>query len=181
MTEPTSPSRYQPHPPWQDPATTVPGGEPTHYPAYHRKARPTKPARRRWVIPLVALIALATVGAGMFLVLMSVSGRPDIGQVFGPRKTALRVAYESCGNAGDLADRDTTLYLDLGGSDAGSGTLDVGDLVCVLGALNAPVYVLRQVEGTRAIDGRQSESWGSFEASWTYHPDDGLDMLIRER
>lgn len=139
------------------------------------------PRRRRWFVPVVALVALATVGAGVFLVLLSVSSRPNMDQVFGSRKTELRVAYESCGHVGDLADRDTTLYLDLGGSDAGSGTLDVADLVCVLGALDTPMYVLRRVEGTRAIDGRQSESWGSFEASWTYHPDNGLDMLIRER
>ena len=33
---------------------------------------------------------------------------------------------------------------------------------------------------TRALDGRQSATWAQFEASWTYHPDDGLDVLVRQ-
>jgi hypothetical protein len=37
------------------------------------------------------------------------------------------------------------------------------------------------MEQTRALDGRQSETWEDFSASWTYHPDNGLDVLIREK
>ena len=33
---------------------------------------------------------------------------------------------------------------------------------------------------TRALDGRQQASWDGFEASWTYHPDNGLTLILRE-
>jgi hypothetical protein len=35
------------------------------------------------------------------------------------------------------------------------------------------------MEKTRALDGRQTASWSFIEASWTYHPDNGLDVIIR--
>jgi hypothetical protein len=37
------------------------------------------------------------------------------------------------------------------------------------------------MDQTRALDGRQTDAWAAFEASRTYHPDDGLDVLIREK
>jgi hypothetical protein len=49
---------------------------------------------------------------------------------------------------------------------------------CVLKALVAPDYIFDSVTSTRALDGRIEESWGTFRASWSYHPDDGMDMTI---
>jgi hypothetical protein len=34
------------------------------------------------------------------------------------------------------------------------------------------------MESTRALDGMQSATWSSYEVTWTYHPDDGLDLII---
>ena len=31
---------------------------------------------------------------------------------------------------------------------------------------------------TRAIDGTQEEQWGLYRATWTYHPDQGLNVVI---
>jgi hypothetical protein len=101
-------------------------------------------------------------------------------EVSGPPKTELRKAFEACGQVGELSDQDLTLTLDMAGEDPNSGDLEVSDIRCLLLALNAPGYVLSTMEKTRALDGRQSEKWATFTASWIYHPDDGLDVIIRE-
>ena len=38
--------------------------------------------------------------------------------------------------------------------------------------------MVAHIESTRALDGYQQETFGEFSASWTYHPDDGLNMTI---
>jgi hypothetical protein len=51
-------------------------------------------------------------------------------------------------------------------------------LECILTHLEAPESISAQIGQTRALDGRQSESWDGYEADWTYHPDDGASVLI---
>lgn len=50
------------------------------------------------------------------------------------------------------------------------------DFDCALKAMNAPAFVSNQISNTRALDGRVTASWGKISASWTYHPDSGLDI-----
>jgi hypothetical protein len=59
--------------------------------------------------------------------------------------------------------------------------LTVEQAVCILGMLGTPSAILAQMDSTRALDGRQEGSWAGFKASWTYHPDAGLDMIIEEQ
>lgn len=49
---------------------------------------------------------------------------------------------------------------------------------CILTALDVPDAVLAHMRATRALDGMQSDSWGTVKATWTYHPDDGLDLIL---
>lgn len=132
---------------------------------------------------VAALIAALIAVFGGYTIYYAATGpRPSTASApAAPAKTALRVAYETCGSVGELADADLALYLDMEGGDANSGTLTVTNIACVLAKLDAPSYVIHKMDSTRALDGRQSESWGDFEASWSYHPDEGLDVLIRER
>jgi hypothetical protein len=53
-------------------------------------------------------------------------------------------------------------------------------MVCVLQGLEASDSVIARMDNTRALDGRQTGTWGDFEASWGYHPDDGLNLVIEE-
>jgi hypothetical protein len=55
---------------------------------------------------------------------------------------------------------------------------DMDDVECTLDALNAHTSTLSKINQTRALDGRQDDHWGGFEASWTYHPDDGLNLVV---
>jgi len=42
-----------------------------------------------------------------------------------------------------------------------------------------PSFVSEAVWATRALDGRQEDSWPGYTAAWSYHPDSGLRMIIR--
>ena len=125
---------------------------------------------------MLIVLAVLLISSGIVALLLA----DELSGLLPSHNTALRAAYESCGNVGDLSDGDTSLFLDMIGTDAGSGTLNQSDVICVLAKLDTPSYVIREMDQTRALDGRLSQSWGRFEASWSYHPDDGLDVLIRE-
>lgn len=57
----------------------------------------------------------------------------------------------------------------------------IENLECFLEAFDAPETVLRKVEQTRALDGRQAEEWEGYSMEWTYHPDDGASIIIERR
>ncbi|WP_133741587.1 hypothetical protein [Actinorugispora endophytica] len=91
-------------------------------------------------------------------------------------------AVEECGldyesSAAQIGDEGASLALDHQGEDDISGLSHTG-LHCVLGALDVPDSVTAQMEGTTAMDGRQSASWDGITASWSYHPDRGLDVVF---
>jgi len=52
---------------------------------------------------------------------------------------------------------------------------------CVLDELDAPSSIVPKMAQTRALDGTQSDSWDDFEVSWTYHPDNGFNVIIETR
>jgi hypothetical protein len=125
---------------------------------------------RPWLKP--TLIALAIVLGG------SATAGVTLWAISGP--TALEQASQKC-DAGEIGDGGSTLFVDTIGTARASGRDTTSDLSCLLGELQAPAFVVRAMERTRALDGRQTETWGDFSASWTYHPDEGLDVLIREK
>jgi len=73
-------------------------------------------------------------------------------------------------------DQERTLDLDGVGEDSLGLAFD--EQLCILDALDVPDSVISKMESTRALDGRQEASWDNIIASWTYHPDDGLDVLL---
>jgi len=38
--------------------------------------------------------------------------------------------------------------------------------------------VISRMSATRALDGMQDGQWEGISASWTYHPDDGLNITL---
>lgn len=58
--------------------------------------------------------------------------------------------------------------------------LNNGDIVCALNAVAVPDSVVSQMDATRALDGMQRASWNKMSASWTYHPDHGLQVILTE-
>lgn len=95
---------------------------------------------------------------------------------------ALKQAAAKCGIPDSaVLDEGKGLVLDTEGRKSGSGDLVVGRVGCVLNSLEAPAAVEQKMNKTRALDGRQEDSWGNFSASWSYHPDDGLDVIIEDK
>lgn len=58
--------------------------------------------------------------------------------------------------------------------------LPIEHMACVLKAVAVPDSVVSQIDATRALDGMQKASWDKFSASWTYHPDHGLRVILTE-
>lgn len=75
-----------------------------------------------------------------------------------------------------IADGGKTLILSSAGEE--SSGIPVESVACVLGATKIPEHVAAKMQATRALDGQQAASWEGFEASWTYHPDDGLNIIL---
>jgi hypothetical protein len=79
----------------------------------------------------------------------------------------------------DLGDDGHTLILDSEGEDSAGAA--IADVYIVLAALDAPESVIAQMGSTRALDGTRDATWNGMTATWTYHPDDGLDLIITDR
>lgn len=118
---------------------------------------------------LAALVLVGAVVAGLYMMRPSVS-------------TSLSDAVDSCHAEGiyaRLSSDQTSLTLE-GFNDSGNG-LTTPIFQCVLRKLDTPSSVRERMYATRAIDGTQSEEWGSYKATWTYEPDQGLTVIISAR
>jgi hypothetical protein len=99
-------------------------------------------------------------------------------------------AQEKCipsGAGTTITDNGKTLIIDGAGTAGQFGGLlpgeearvSVEDEACILRELGVTGAVSQHMASTRALDGRQTDSWGDYTAAWTYHPDDGLDVVIQ--
>jgi len=129
------------------------------------------------VIPVVAGVIGVAVGAGGLLAVQSLLADSA-------RSSVLASAVEDCGLEGSaglrLADGNRTLTFDHKGEDQSTGA-DIFDLYCLFDALDMPEYISSHMGQTTSLDGRQSESWGDLDISWSYHPDRGMDGVITVR
>lgn len=99
-----------------------------------------------------------------------------------PTESQLEAAKDFAGTDAQhltIADQGHTLVID-GDGDYKSPGASLATTVAVLTYLEAPAAVVSRMSNTRALDGMQEGSWGDFTASWTYHPDNGLDLIIEE-
>jgi len=136
---------------------------------------PAQPSQgRRWVkILLIAAAVIAVpVAVGFY------SNSSTLGVITPP----LVKAQQACDPAGlgtTVGDGDKTLVVDgVGKEDTTGATVETE--ACILKNLGVTTAVLQHIDSTRALDGRQTDSWDRFKAAWTYHPDAGFDIVIQE-
>ena len=55
------------------------------------------------------------------------------------------------------------------------------DVVCVLDELKMPESAKARMGTTRSLDGRQETTWSGYSASWGYHPDNGLNIIVENQ
>ncbi|MGF0116035.1 hypothetical protein ACQFYA_06855 [Promicromonospora sp. Marseille-Q5078] len=143
---------------------------------------PTRDDRRyRPGTVVAAALGGMVVGASVVALALSLGGPAPSGDATdtGPGAAAFEAAYDSCGPSDgmELVDDSTTLALDVQGDDDLTGT-SYTTVDCVLSALETPSRVTELMYSTRALDGRQTDSWDGITTSWGYHPDTGLDLLL---
>ena len=57
---------------------------------------------------------------------------------------------------------------------------ELEDVVCVFVSVDMPDSVVARIDATLALDGMQSSEWDDYTATWTYHPDNGLFIVVEE-
>lgn len=132
------------------------------------------PRRRMSDGKLIALIAGAVVAVGAIITtVVIVNTVSNAGPDF-------EAAVDECGlnTGGDarVLDNGAGLILNTAGED--SPGLQLSSTLCILSALDVPDTTITRMEQTRSLDGRQSDDLGKYTVEWTYHPDDGLDVLF---
>ena len=140
-----------------------------------RRERPTRRGQRHGDLVMFllgfisALLIVAAVVGGLYVARSTGS-------------SGFTNAVDSCHARGlhaRLASDETSLTLEAF-SDSGD-SLTTPIFQCVLGKLGTPAAVRERMYATRAIDGTQSEQWGSYKATWTYEPDQGLTVIVSSR
>ena len=76
-----------------------------------------------------------------------------------------------------LGDDGQSLTVDGQGDDDALG-VPYADTLCILAAVDTPDGVISRMGSTRALDGMQTAEWDRISAYWTYHPEDGLDVVL---
>lgn len=69
----------------------------------------------------------------------------------------------------------------LNGEGEESAGVNVLVQICILNELNVPDSVFDRISGTTSLMGVQTARWENLEASWTYHPNNGLDISIERK
>lgn len=76
-----------------------------------------------------------------------------------------------------IGDNGKTLLMDGEGEEsAGAPSADVW---CVLQELNVPDSTVARMEKTSSLMGVVSDSWDGISADWSYHPDNGFDVVLK--
>jgi hypothetical protein len=135
---------------------------------------PPQPHRRfRWNSWRGALSILVIIGGALFLI-GGISQRTG-----GNEFVAAQKKCDSNPPGGTtISDGGRTLVINMQGTEDTSG-MTAGMAACVLHELHVTSAVAQHMDSTRALDGRQSDRWDGYTASWTYHPNDGLDIVIQ--
>ena len=143
-----------------------------------RMERRERPARRGQPYRGLLMFLLGFISA--LIVVASVVGGLYVARSTGA--SGFANAVDSCHARGlhaRLASDETSLTLEAF-SDSGD-SLTTPIFQCVLGKLGTPAAVRERMYATRAIDGTQSEEWGTYKATWTYEPDQGLTVIVSSR
>jgi len=97
--------------------------------------------------------------------------------------TVLEDAVSDCGVEGneffDVGDEGYSLNID-GKPDKKKRGAKLADTICVLFAIEVPDSVIGRMENTTSLQGVQEAEWDTFTVRWTYHPDNGFDVIIED-
>lgn len=78
-----------------------------------------------------------------------------------------------------VGDKGNTLSVEHAGKDDFGAGITGEEVWCLIDSMDAPQAVVSHMEQTTSMDGRQTETWDNIEASWSYHPDRGMDSVFK--
>ncbi|MGP9529319.1 hypothetical protein [Glutamicibacter sp. AOP5-A2-18] len=140
-----------------------------------------KRAKKSWLMPALGGLVAGTV-LGLVIGISVPSG--VAGNAKALSQKVIDQAVENCGIEAEgytVLDAGAAIELDTKGEDLlDGGTTDWTASSCMLTELGVPESTQQKISRTRALDGTQTDSWGSLQATWTYHPDNGSSVLIEE-
>lgn len=132
---------------------------------------PAPKADRRKIGRILTVTFLALAGVGGIAIIVDKVNEP----------TPIEAAKEKCSTvSAPVRDDGKTITFDNVSAKERPGPDDVVDVVCVLVELKTPSRIMSHMDSTRALDGMQTDKWEQFEARWTYHPDDGMNLTVTE-
>lgn len=126
----------------------------------------------RYVILLAALISLSACGSG------AETSTPTATQATTPASNAILDALRECGpaRAYTLADENRSAIVEVStGYDADQ---ELEEAQCFIKAVGFSDADLALVNNTTALAGQQEATIDGYTMSWSYHPDNGLNMVI---
>jgi hypothetical protein len=129
------------------------------------------------------------VGSALLVIALGACGEEDGGTAAEaspspsppPAVPVLERAYKACDAMQDPT--GTLRLVDEGRSitvDTGSKYGDIAALMCVLGELDTSQAVVAHMESTTAMMGVQDAEEGGITYKWSYHPDNGINMVITD-
>ena len=133
---------------------------------WRRRAKLTK------ALGALALVAAVCVAVSYW------SAKASAPEAATPTRDPMEQVAASCGVSAASDGKSITMHTAGAKTSGGKG---VKDVACVLVGLGAPQHIYSLIDATRALDGMQSESWGDYVARWTYHPDNGLTIVIAHK
>ncbi len=92
-------------------------------------------------------------------------------------KAELRVAYSKCSSVNTTLTSDG-LGIIVDGEDE-NDLKSVMDALSIASELGLPESLSSEMTSTNALMGMQIRTYGNYEVSWSYHPDNGLDVIYK--
>lgn len=159
---------WQPAQPSQPPAE-APASDPVH-------------KRRIWggVAGLIAIVLVAG-AVGFQLGRSSATPSPsEAAEAAATQESRLQSAYDDCKRRDEddtleVTDEGATIVIDTGSEYGSTAGMD-----CVLAALDTPGSIEAQIGRTTSMMGVQDADNDGLQYSWSYHPDNGVNMVITE-
>jgi hypothetical protein len=138
---------------------------------------------RRVVVALVAVVLFtlsACGGEGRSTAAETEMSEWEKEQADRAAMTTFEQAQEDCSDSAyiEIGDEGYTLTMTSQGKDSPGATFE--EIACILDALDTPDAVVSQMDRTRALDGIQEATWEDITASWSYHPDSGINLILQQ-
>lgn len=152
---------------------TASGHEPTIPNTTSRSSAKAPRGLNPWLTGLVGLAVGLVAG-------LAIGVMPQTATTAESSERLITGAVEECGLSEAVGvtvmDEGRSVTLQTEGKETYGAAYD--EVVCVLDGLDMPESVKSRMTSTRSLDGMQEGTWPGYAATWNYHPDDGLHIIV---